>query len=174
MVEIKNLTKKYSDNIILENCDFSFPDTGLVCLLGASGSGKSTFLNLIAGFDSDYSGEINFCGHFLNKMNADELCEYRRDNIGFVFQNYCLITGYSVLENILLPCELHQSEKQTNESKAKELLQRVGLAEKADEKVENLSGGQKQRVAIARALINSPKLILADEPTGALDRTTSS
>lgn len=174
MIEIQDLTKKYGDNIILESCNFSFPDTGLVCLLGASGSGKSTLLNLIAGFDSDYSGEINSCGQHLNKMNADELCEYRRDNIGFVFQNYCLLTGYSVLENILLPCELHQSEKKTNESKAKELLQRVGLAEKADEKVENLSGGQKQRVAIARALINSPKLILADEPTGALDRTTSS
>lgn len=174
MVKIKNLTKKYGNTVIFENTDFMFPQSGLVCLLGASGSGKSTLLNLIAGFDSNYSGEISSCGQIINKMNADELCEYRRDNIGFVFQNYCLITGYSVLENILLPCELHQTEQQADESKAKELLASVGLTDKINEKVENLSGGQKQRVAIARALINSPKLVLADEPTGALDRTTSS
>lgn len=173
MIEIKNLTKNYGDSLIFDDTSFNFPSQGLVCLLGASGSGKSTLLNMVAGFDSDYSGDITVCGTSISKMNADELCAYRRENIGFIFQNYHLLSGYTVLENILLSCELNTLSEEENRENAKELLNKIGLSQKTDEKIENLSGGQKQRVAIARALISNPRIILADEPTGALDRRNS-
>lgn len=173
MIQINNLTKRYDHTLILEDTSFNFPSKGLVCLLGASGSGKSTLLNMVAGFDSDYSGDITVCGTTISKMNADELCTYRRDNIGFIFQNYHLLRGYTVLENILLSCELNAASEEENRVNAKELLNKLGLSQKTDEKIENLSGGQKQRVAIARALISNPRIILADEPTGALDRKNS-
>lgn len=170
MIEIKNLTKLYGKQTVLRNMNWSFPDHGLVCLLGASGCGKSTLLNMLAGFDSEYSGEITVCGTPIHKMSADQLCVYRRDNIGFIFQNYNLLTGYTVLDNILLACELSDNDTVKSCETANALLSRLGMRDKANEKVENLSGGQKQRVAIARALMGNPSIILADEPTGALDR----
>lgn len=172
MIRIKDVTKKYGNNVILEHSSFDFPDTGIVCLMGPSGGGKTTLLNLLAGFDTDYSGEILAGGVSISKMKADSLCEYRRDNIGFVFQNYHLLPGYTVLENVLLACE---SEKEGKEfqKKGKALLKRLGLEEKENQMSETLSGGQKQRVAIARALVNDPQIIFADEPTGALDRAAS-
>lgn len=173
MITIQNLTKKYGGSVIFENADYQFPSKGLVCLLGASGSGKSTLLNLLAGFDSDYAGDILVGNHSLSQMNAEELCAYRRDNIGFVFQNYCLLPGYTVKENIMLPCSLHP-QNETAEETVSALLSRVGMDDKANKKIENLSGGQKQRTAIARALAENPSIILADEPTGALDRKNSS
>ncbi len=173
MIKLENLTKKYASTVILDDVSFNFPQKGLTCILGPSGSGKTTLLNLLAGFDTDYSGEISVCGSSLGKMNTSKLCDYRRDNIGFVFQNYHLLNGYTVLDNILLACELNSDSLETNVYKAKALLDKMGILEKANEKIENLSGGQKQRVAIARALINDPKIIFADEPTGALDRNTS-
>ncbi|MFJ5621834.1 ATP-binding cassette domain-containing protein [Peribacillus loiseleuriae] len=173
MIEIKKLTKNYGDSLIFDDTSFNFPSQGLVCLLGASGSGKSTLLNMVAGFDSDYSGDITVCGISISKMHADELCTYRRENIGFIFQNYHLLSGYTVLENILLSCELNTLSEEENRENAKELLNKLGLSQKTNEKIENLSGGQKQRVAIARALISNPRIILADEPTGALDRRNS-
>ncbi|MEK4231272.1 ABC transporter ATP-binding protein/permease [Solibacillus sp. FSL H8-0538] len=173
MIQINNLSKRYDHSLILDDTSFTFPSKGLVCLLGASGSGKSTLLNMVAGFDSDYSGDITVWGTSISKMNADELCAYRRENIGFIFQNYHLLSGYTVLENILLSCELNTASEEENSENAKELLNKLGLSQKTDEKIENLSGGQKQRVAIARALISNPRIILADEPTGALDRKNS-
>ena len=173
MIAIKKLTKKYDDSLILDDTSLNFPNQGLVCLLGPSGSGKSTLLNMVAGFDSDYSGDITVCGTSISNMNADELCTYRRDNIGFIFQNYHLLSGYTVFENILHSCELNTSSEAENRENAKELLNKLGLSQKIDEKIENLSGGQKQRVAIARAIISNPRIILADEPTGALDRSNS-
>ncbi|MFJ7734961.1 ATP-binding cassette domain-containing protein [Lysinibacillus sp. NPDC097287] len=173
MIQINNLTKRYDHSLILDDTSFHFPSQGLVCLLGASGSGKSTLLNMVAGFDSEYSGDITVCGTSISKMHADELCAYRRENIGFIFQNYHLLSGYTVLENILLACELNTASEEENRENAKELLTKLGLSQKTDEKIENLSGGQKQRVAIARALISNPRIILADEPTGALDRKNS-
>ncbi len=173
MIQIKNLVKKYDSVSILQDVNFNFPSKGLVCLLGASGSGKSTLLNMMAGFDSDYRGEIIVSGTSISDMTADDLCAYRRENIGFIFQNYHLLSGYTVLENILLSSELNALSEEGNTERAKELISKLGLAQKADEKIENLSGGQKQRVAIARALISDPRIILADEPTGALDRGNS-
>lgn len=173
MIQVKNLTKKYGDSLILDDTNFTFPNKGLVCLLGASGCGKSTLLNMLAGFDSNYSGDITVCGTSISNMNEDELCAYRRDNIGFIFQNYHLLSGYTVFENIMLHCELNSLDEQSNVENAQKLLNRIGISEKVSEKIENLSGGQKQRVAIARALISNPSIILADEPTGALDRHNS-
>lgn len=172
MIQLCNVTKKYGDAVILNQANYTFPEHGVVCLMGASGGGKTTLLNLLAGFDTDYTGEIVVGGVPLHKMDADALCRYRRDNIGFVFQNYHLLSGYTVLENVCLamPNDTALDEK---EQKALALLERVGLASKRDQKAETLSGGQKQRVAIARALMGNPQIILADEPTGALDRTTS-
>ncbi len=173
MITIKDLTKKYGDTTILEKTSYDFPQTGLVCLMGPSGGGKTTLLNLLAGFDSQYEGEITVGGVPLHNMNDRDLCQYRGDNIGFVFQNYHLLSGYTVLENIMLACELHNMETSQSLQKISTLLKKLGIEHKENEKIENLSGGQKQRVAIARALIGEPQIILADEPTGALDRTTS-
>lgn len=173
MIQINNLVKRYDTSTILDDVDFNFPNKGLICLLGASGCGKSTLLNLIAGFDSNYSGDIKVRGTSISNLKADELCAYRRDNIGFIFQNYHLLSGYTVLENILLPSELNALSEEENKKSAEKLLDKLGLSHKIDEKIENLSGGQKQRVAIVRSLISNPRIILADEPTGALDRKNS-
>lgn len=173
MIKIKNVTKKYGDTIILNQCNYESPTEGIVCLLGASGGGKTTLLNLLAGFDTEYSGEILVGGTPINSLDADALCSYRKNNIGFVFQNYHLLQGYTALENVLLAIGLSTKVTGSDMEKAKEMLRKLGLAEKADQRIETLSGGEKQRVAIARALINDPQIIFADEPTGALDRKSS-
>lgn len=173
MISIKNLTKSYGKTEILKNANYTFPQKGLVCLLGPSGCGKSTLLNLIAGFDTEYKGSISVGEHILSYFNSDELCNYRKDYVGFIFQDYHLISGYTVLENILLPCDLSDTSYEENLERANDLLSRLGIESKKNEKIENLSGGQKQRVSIARALMKSPSILLADEPTGALDRQTS-
>lgn len=173
MIIINDVTKKYGDVVILEHCSYTFPQKGIVCLMGASGGGKTTLLNLLAGFDTDYSGEIVVGKMPIHHLDADALCNYRRDNIGFVFQNYHLLPGYTVLENVLLACELSADTPECSLNKARALLEQLGLAEKENQGVETLSGGQKQRVAIARALVRDPQILFADEPTGALDRTTS-
>lgn len=173
MIQVKHVTKKYGNTIILENSSYTFPSKGIVCLMGASGGGKTTLLNLLAGFDTDYEGEIIVGGTLISGMDADKLCQYRRGNIGFVFQNYHLLPGYSVLENVQLASALSEDPPEVSRQNATTLLTRLGIKEKENQKVENLSGGQKQRVAIARALMSDPQIIFADEPTGALDRTTS-
>lgn len=173
MIEIKNLTKKYKSQVVLDGFSHKFGDHGITCLLGASGSGKSTLLNLLAGFDREYDGDIIVAGQKIASLSAEALAEYRKHTIGFVFQEYHLLTGYTVLENILLAAELVCEDEKKNKEWALSLLRRLGIEEKAYEKTENLSGGQKQRAAIARALAGDPKLILADEPTGALDRKTA-
>lgn len=173
MITIKNLSKKYGDQVVLNEFSHEFASRGITCLLGASGSGKSTLLNLLAGFDREYRGDIIVAGQKLSEWSEESLADYRKHTIGFVFQEYQLLTGYTVLENILLAADLVCREEEKNKEWALSLLRRLGIEEKANEKTENLSGGQKQRVAIARALVGNPKLILADEPTGALDRKTA-
>lgn len=173
MIELNNISKKYGDQIVLDGFSYTFGENGITCLLGASGSGKSTLLNLLAGFDREYSGKILVDGQALSELSDEDLCEYRKHTIGFVFQEYHLLTGYTVLENILLAAELTCQDNAKNREWALSLLRRLNIEEKASEKIENLSGGQKQRVAIARALAGNPQVILADEPTGALDRKTA-
>lgn len=162
MITIKNLSKKYGDQVVLNEFSHEFASRGITCLLGASGSGKSTLLNLLAGFDREYRGDIIVAGQKLSEWSEESLADYRKHTIGFVFQEYQLLTGYTVLENILLAADLVCREEEKNKEWALSLLRRLGIEEKANEKTENLSGGQKQRVAIARALVGNPKLILAD------------
>lgn len=173
MIALHNIYKKYGDQVVLDGFSYTFGEHGITCLLGASGSGKSTLLNLLAGFDREYNGKILVDGQMLSELSDEALCEYRKHTIGFVFQEYHLLTGYTALENILLAAELVCENSARNREWAHALLRRLNIEEKANEKIENLSGGQKQRVAIARALAGNPQIILADEPTGALDRSTA-
>lgn len=173
MITLGNVTKKYDQQTVLKGIDYQFSQTGITCVLGASGSGKSTLLNLLAGFDTNYSGYITVCSEHITAMTSDELCQFRKNHIGFVFQGYNLINGYTVTENILLAAELNGKSAVENDANIVTLLTKLGIEDKAEAKVENLSGGQKQRVAIARALVNDPQILLADEPTGALDRERS-
>lgn len=173
MIELKNVTKSYENTTVIQNANYCFPNKGLVCLLGESGCGKTTLMNLIAGLDTEYSGEILVDNVKLNTLSENDLCNYRKDYTGFIFQDYHLLSGYSVIENVVYPSVLKGDKVQDDIPQAKELLHKIGLSDKTEEKVQNLSGGQKQRVAIARALMKDPKMILADEPTGALDRRTS-
>lgn len=173
MIRISNITKSYGKQVVLEETGYQFRKRGITCVLGASGCGKTTLLNLLAGFDTDYDGKIIVGENTITGMKPSELCQYRKNNVGFVFQNYHLLKGYTVLENILLAGELNGKSKEENQSEALRLIKKLGIESKAEGLIENISGGQKQRVAIARALINNPDIIFADEPTGALDRETS-
>src|SRR4029453_9447633 len=137
-----------------------------VCIRGRSGSGKSTVLNLVAGIDQPGSGEIYFAGKALSRLGPHERTLLRRDHIGFVFQFFNLIPTLRVLENVLLPAELSGRDEARRGS---ELLERVGLADRASSFPDRLSGGEQKRVAIARALVAAPRLVLAHEPTGNLD-----
>lgn len=168
MIELVDFGKRYGKQIIFDQVKYTFRERGLICLLGESGCGKTTLFNLLAGFDTDYEGQLSVGGSNLKSMSSDELCQYRRDNIGFVFQNYHLLPGYSVYENIQLAVNQNKNDEEMDQ-RIKELIGKVGLSDKLHEKIEHLSGGQKQRVAIVRALINEGMILLADEPTGALD-----
>lgn len=170
MVILKNLFKKFGDVEICNDVNYTFREKGLTCFFGPSGSGKTTIFNLIAGFDRSYEGEIEVNDIKLNGLSIEELCKYRFNNVGFIFQNYNLFKGYTTLENVLMGVHLINDITEGEKTKrALDLLKSLGIEEQKEQQIETLSGGQKQRVAIARALINEPKIILADEPTGALD-----
>ena len=143
-----------------------------VALRGASGAGKSTLLHLLGGLDTPNEGEIFFNDSNLTRLGGAELCRWRNQRVGFIFQAYHLLPELDALENVCLPARLARGDAAQAERRARDLLARVGLAERVDHKPFELSGGEQQRVAIARALINEPELILADEPTGNLDSHT--
>lgn len=172
MVRLENVTKKYDNTTILDKVNYKF-NVGLTCLVGASGCGKTTLLNLVAGFDTSYDGSIKIGDLELDQCNQEKLSRYRHSLVGFIFQNYNLIHGYTALENVLMATHLDGDDENKKIKEAKSILTRLGLEEQIDQNVENLSGGQKQRVAIARTLIKKPTIILADEPTGALDSKAS-
>ena len=177
MIELKNLTKVYRAGgrrrvEALRQVSVAFPERGLVFIVGKSGSGKSTLLNLLSGFDTPTAGEIYVGGKPLSTFSHQEMDAYRAGVLGFVFQDFHLIDRLSVSENVAYP--LHLSESGAAESEAVErMLRQVGLEGYGDRRITELSGGECQRVAIARSLIKSPRLILADEPTGNLDSKTS-
>ena len=179
ILRLLNIKKSFvldGDNkeTVLNDINLNIKEGSFTVIYGPSGCGKSTLLNLIRGLDSDYLGDIYFKNQLLKELTSKELTTFRRDNIGFVFQNFNLIAHMSVLDNILIPMYLNGKSHEENIKKAKEYLDMVELSEHMNKNVTKLSGGQKQRVAIARAIANNPDVIIADEPTGALDSKSQS
>jgi putative ABC transport system ATP-binding protein len=157
----------------VSDISFTLPEGIFAAIVGKSGSGKSTLLSLIGALDKPTSGEIAVDGIKINTLSDRNLIKYRRDKIGFVFQNYNLIPNLTALENVTLPMEFAGVSSKDRISRAEKLLSQVGLSkDKFSRRPSRLSGGEQQRVAIARSLANRPKLILADEPTGNLDSKT--
>lgn len=177
MLELKNINKSYkTGNFVqhaLKNVDLSFRKNEFVAILGPSGSGKTTLLNIIGGLDRYDSGDLIINGKSTKKFKATEWDSYRNNCVGFIFQSYNLINHISVLENVEMALTLSGYKRKNKKEKALEALEKVGLKDHAYKKPNQLSGGQMQRVAIARSLVNDPDIILADEPTGALDSATS-
>lgn len=172
LVELAEVSKVYnggSPHAALESVTLSVQAGEFAAIMGPSGSGKSTLLNLIAGLDHPTKGHVLVAGLDLGKLNEAELARYRRGRIGFIFQFFNLLNNLTVEENILIPAQLSGMPARTAEQRVRDLMDEFGIAARAREFPARLSGGERQRVAIARALINHPLLLLADEPTGALD-----
>ena len=177
MIKIKNLSKKYTlgneDILALDDVDFSVKEGEFVSIIGPSGSGKSTLMNIIGLLDVPDSGEYYLDGKEVSKLNDNELAAFRSRSIGFVFQNFNLLPKYNALENVMVPLLYQGYSNEEAKVKSKEALTKVGLSHRYKHLPNQLSGGQMQRVAIARAIVSNPKIILADEPTGAVDSKTS-
>ena len=177
MLQLKDIVKKYNTGgteiEVLKKVNISFRESEFVSILGASGSGKTTLLNIIGGLDKYSSGDMLLMGRSTKEFTDRDWDSYRNGTIGFVFQSYNLIGHLSVIENVKLALSISGESNKENDIKAKKALEDVGLGEHLHKKTNQLSGGQMQRVAIARALVTDPKIILADEPTGALDSKTS-
>jgi len=177
MISLNNINKTYytgSNSLhVLKGVDLNIEKGELVSIMGSSGSGKSTLLNIIGMLDNYDSGEFYLSGELIKKMSEKKAAYYRNKFIGFVFQSFNLISFKNAMENVALPLYYQKVSRKKRNMKAMEYLEKMGLTEWADHLPNELSGGQKQRLAIARALISEPKVILADEPTGALDSATS-
>lgn len=177
MLEVENLSKEYSTPAgplrIVSDVSFSLPLGSAVSIMGPSGSGKSTLLYLLGALEPPSRGTITLNGQNPFSLNPKQLAAFRNQQIGFVFQDHCLLPQCSVLENVLTPTLVSSSQNGDAPGRAVELLKHVGLAERLDHRPAQLSGGEKQRVALARALIMKPKLLLCDEPTGNLDQKSA-
>ena len=177
IIKLESISKKYNDygNIVnaLDKVSLEIYQGEFVSIIGPSGSGKSTLLHCIGLLDRPSSGKLYIDGKDTAKISGKEIALFRGGKLGFVFQSYNLIPRLSVLENVILPGLIMEKNPSFLEKKAKELLKEVGISHRATHKGVHLSGGEQQRVAIARALINDPVLVLADEPTGALDTDSS-
>lgn len=174
MIEMKNIYKSFgkdhNERKIFENFSFTISKGDMVAIMGKSGSGKSTLLNIIGGLESIDKGTYLFNGKDVSRFSEKELLKFRRKNISFIFQNFALINEYSVMDNILLPLKYrYRNIDKEKLASARELLDKLDIGYVCDQKIDNLSGGEKQRIAIARSLISNTNVILADEPTGALD-----
>ena len=176
MIRIENVIKTYDmgENSVkaLQGVSFTINQGEFVSIMGPSGSGKSTCMNMIGCLDRPSSGLVEINGKETAKMSEKELAELRNKTIGFVFQQYHLLPSMTVLENVMLPLRYQGIEKHLRKEMAIKALEKVGLQNRKSHRPHELSGGQKQRVAIARAMVTNPKIILADEPTGALDSET--
>ncbi len=170
MITIKNITKSYgngsSENKVLKGISTRITDGDYVVILGASGSGKSTFLNVTSGLEKADGGSVEYDGVDITKLSDKELTKFRRDNIGFIFQQYYLLPNMTVEKNVRMGADL------SGNADYKEIIEAVGLSDKLRSYPSELSGGEQQRVSVARALAKKPKILFLDEPTGALDEQT--
>ncbi|MDQ1385289.1 MAG: putative transport system ATP-binding protein [Actinomycetota bacterium] len=155
--------------VVLDGIDFDVEAGSVVAVTGASGSGKTTLLSVLGGLDRPHAGSVVIAGHDLAVLDRDEMARYRREVVGFVFQDFGLLGQLTALENVELALTFERVSRRQRRARARELLGAVGLIDRLGHRPRALSGGEKQRVAIARALANSPRLVLADEPTGNLD-----
>lgn len=176
MLKVKKLSKVYKIGehkvTALDNVSFNLTNGKLVAIVGPSGCGKTTLMNILGALDSNFDGDVEVNGKSLKEARGKDIDTYRKNTIGFIFQQFNLLNSQTALQNVELALELSGKSKKSKLESAKELLSKVGLSEQMKKKVNRLSGGQRQRVAIARALANNPEIILADEPTGALDHKT--
>lgn len=169
MIDIKNITKSFGSLQVLKGIDLHINKGEVVSIVGPSGAGKTTLLQIIGTLDSPDSGDITIDGIDVRKLNQKKLADFRNKHIGFVFQFHQLLPEFSAIENIMIPAFIAGMSKSEAKKRAMELLDFMGLADRAKHKPNELSGGEKQRVAVARALVNNPSVILADEPSGSLD-----
>jgi len=176
LVELRDVSKGYREgdtlHAVLSGAEMTLSQGEVAVLLGRSGSGKSTLLNLVSGIDLPDEGDVLVDGKAINRLSERERTLFRRDHIGFVFQFFNLIPTLTVEENLRLPLELAGRPDAAHKDRATQLLERVGLGNRANSYPDRLSGGEQQRIAVARALVHDPRLILADEPTGNLDVDT--
>jgi ABC-type lipoprotein export system ATPase subunit len=156
----------------LNGVNLSIPEGQFISIMGPSGSGKSTLLYLLGGLDRPTAGTINISGYQLDRLNGEQLAQFRREKLGFIFQAFHLVPTLTALENVALPGVFANMAREVRERRAVKLLSFLGMGDRLDHRPSQLSGGQQQRVAIARALFNNPPIIMADEPTGALDSKT--
>ncbi|WBW99039.1 ABC transporter ATP-binding protein [Oceanirhabdus sp. W0125-5] len=176
MIKITNVSKEFSSGenkqVVLKNINFSIERGEFITIMGPSGGGKSTLLYTIALLSDPSTGEVYYNGKKVNYKKEKQLERYRRENVGLIFQNSNLISCLSPLENLIIAMNSKESYRE-KKKKAEELLDKVGLLNKKNSKISSLSGGEAQRVSVIRALVNKPKIILCDEPTGALDSSNS-
>lgn len=172
MIEIKDIKKSYGKLQVLKGVTLQIPDKKVVAIVGASGAGKSTLLHILGTLDTPDSGSVNYNKTNVTNLSGEKLSDFRNKNIGFVFQFHHLLPEFSAWENVAIPAWVAGVGRKEGEKLAKDLLKKLGLEHRAEHKPNELSGGEQQRVAIARALVNSPKVILADEPSGNLDSET--
>ena len=169
MIQIERLTKNFGDLQVLKGVDLTIGKGEVISIVGSSGAGKTTLLQLIGTLDKPTSGTIRFNGEDLGRLSSKRLAAFRNRHIGFVFQFHQLLPEFTALENIVIPALIAGRKKTEAEAEAMQLLQVMGLEERAHHKPAEMSGGENQRVAVARALINHPDVVLADEPSGSLD-----
>lgn len=169
MIDIKNITKSFGKLQVLKGIDLHIGKGEVVSIVGPSGAGKTTLLQIIGTLDTPDNGDIVIDGVDVRKLSQKKLADFRNKHIGFVFQFHQLLPEFTALENIMIPAFIAGMSKNTAKKRAMELLEFMGLADRAGHKPNELSGGEKQRVAVARALVNNPSVILADEPSGSLD-----
>lgn len=176
-IQCKNLTREYrrGDNVIrpLDSFDLDVEVGAFLALMGPSGSGKTTLLNIIAGIDRPSDGTIAIDGRDIGKLSRNALAAWRSEHVGYVFQLYNLVPVLTAFENVELPLLLHPLSRKQRRRRVQQALERVGIADRADHFPRQLSGGQEQRVAIARAIITDPDILVADEPTGDLDKPSA-
>lgn len=169
------ITNKYQNNV-LTNVNFSVAEGEMIAVMGPSGSGKSTLLYAVSGMDSITAGEVSFCGKNIADMNSKELAQLRLDEMGFIFQQMYMLKNLTIMDNIILPAcqskKIDESRKETVR-RGQDLMRKLGIIEIANNDINEVSGGQLQHACICRSMINKPKMIFADEPTGALNRTSS-